>query len=643
VEPILSALGLFKQLGARTLFDGVDLTVTADERLALVGVNGAGKSTLLRILVGDPHETYDGGTLARRRGLRIGYVAQEPALDPDLTVQETLRTATRSRQEVLAGIAEVESMLASNTLQGSALTQALAQQAALHERIDALGGWDIDHEIRGLCASLQVPSPERVIATLSIGERRRVALACALLDRPDLLALDEPTNHLDAATTTWLEERLRRWPGALLLVTHDRYFLDRVATRIVEVDRAKLYSYPGNYSAYLGARAQRLASEAQAERDRLSFIRRELDWVRRSPAARSTKQQARLDRFDDAVENRPDGISPDARSLALRIPTGPRLGKTVLEAHGLTKSLGGKILFSNLDLLMKPGDRIGIVGPNGMGKTTLIRTLLGQLEPDGGRVVMGINTKPLFLDQTRSDLKDDQTVLEAVAADDDKVFLPSGPVHVRTFLRMMLLDDRVCGAKIGDLSGGERNRVQLAKLLKEGSNFLVLDEPTNDLDLMTLSALEEALVDFPGCALVVSHDRWFLDRVATAILAFEGEGKLVLHAGNYSEYLARRDDDNTSIETSAIKNAAKKAESASAPKSKKLTLGERKELDGIEGTIAAAEEKVAAIEAALADPDLYVSRRDEAAKMQDALAVAKAEVERLLERWAFLSEKAEQG
>jgi len=386
----------------------------------------------------------------------------------------------------------------------------------------------------------QEPPIEPGTEHLSIGERRKRVLERAILDKPEVLALDEPTNHLDARTVEWLEQRLAAWNGALIVVTHDRYFLDRVATRIVEIDRGKAYSYEGDYEEFLLQQAERLSVEAEHEHQRASFVRREIEWIRRRPKARTTKAKARIDRFDAAVAAKPTGDDVRGPTMTLELPTGPRLGGTIVELDKVSTSIGGKVLFKDLTLVMKPGDRIGIVGGNGAGKTTLMRTVLGLQPPDSGTVTLGANTRPAYLEQGRTELRDELTVLEEVGEGYDYVELPSGRIHVRSFLRMLAVPDSVADTQIGKLSGGERNRVQLARLLRRGGNLLVLDEPTNDLDLPTLGALEQGLTAFPGCALIVSHDRWFLDRVATAILAFEGDGKVTLYEGSYSFYEERR-------------------------------------------------------------------------------------------------------
>jgi ATP-binding cassette subfamily F protein uup len=589
---LLTFQNVEKSFGTRRVLTGASFAVHEGDRIGLVGVNGSGKSTMLRMLVAgedpDPNDLPDEGLITRRRELSFAYVPQEPFLDGAKTVLATLQASAGGPEE---------------------------------------------YEIRGLSAALQLPRPDALVGRLSGGERRRVALACALLARPEMLVLDEPTNHLDARTTVWLESRLSSFPGTLILVTHDRYFLDRVATRILELDRGKLYAYDGGYTRFLEKQAERLANESARERERAAFVRRELDWIRRGPKARTTKQQARIDRFDAAVAARPTVEDRRSGPMVLRLPTGGRLGKTILELKNLSRSIGGRNLFHDLSLILKPGDRIGIVGENGAGKTTLVRTILGIDPPETGEVVVGANTRFAFLDQGRAELRDDATVLQEVAGDSENVYLDDGPVHVRTFLRMMLFDDGFADTPVGKLSGGERNRVQLAKLLRVGANLLVLDEPTNDLDLMTLGVLEEALAEFAGCAIVVSHDRWFLDRVATGILAFEGDGEVNFYEGDYSSYLARERPQKKIVAPSAPAKSEKKT---GGPAPRKITFKEKQELAGIEGAIAGAEARVAELEQQLADPSFYKERAQEAPAMVAQLEQGRAEVDRLYRRWEEL-------
>ncbi len=593
---ILTVQELEKSFGTRLVLKGASFAVHERDRIGMIGANGAGKSTLLAMLVSkamgldDVILEPDAGLITWKRDLRLEYVSQEPPLDVTATVGATL------------------------------------------ERPEAAS-----HEIGSISNALQLPPHSALIGNLSLGERRRVALARALLGRADVLALDEPTNHLDSTTVEWLEGRLGSWPGALIVVTHDRYFLDKVATRILEVDRGRVHSYEGDYGEFLLKQAERFAHESEAEYQRVSFIRREIDWIRRSPPARSTKAKARIDRFDAAVGGAPTENDKLPAVLGLRIPTGPRLGSTIVELSKVSKSLGGKTLIKDLTLLMKPGDRIGIVGSNGAGKTTLIKMILGLLPADSGKVTMGINTRPAYLEQGRTELRDDLTVLEEVGDGNDYVELPTsnGGVersHVRGFLKMMAFPDSIADTKVGKLSGGERNRVQLARLLRRGGNLLVLDEPTNDLDLPTLGALEEGLIHFPGCALIVSHDRWFLDRVATAILAFEGDGKVTLYEGSYSFYAERRPQ----------KVIAKREKSITREKSerpKKLSFNEARELSGMEDAIASAEARIGELEAMVADPKVFTDW----AKIQEVnaeLDTKRTEVETLYVRWGELEAKS---
>ena len=598
MSAILTVQGLEKRFGNRRVLDGASFAVHERDRIGMIGANGAGKSTLLEIVVhramggDDPTLAPDAGLVTWKRDLALEYVAQEPVLDVDATV-------------------------------GAAVAR------------DGVP----DYEIATIASALELPPLTQRIGTLSLGERRRVALARALLGKADVLALDEPTNHLDATTVEWLETRLAGWQGALIVVTNDRYFLDRVATRILEVDRGKVYSYEGDYAEFVMQQADRLANEAEAEYQRSSFIRREIDWIRRGPKARGTKAKARIDRFDAAVAAAPGADDKRNDTMALRLPSGPRLGGTIVELDRATKSLGGKLLFKDLTLVMKPGDRIGIVGPNGAGKSTLIKTILGEQPPDAGRVVVGANTRPAYLEQGRSELRDELTVMEEVGDGYDYVDLPDGKIHIRSFLRMLAFPDSVSDTKVGQLSGGERNRLLLARLFTKPANVLVLDEPTNDLDLPTLGALEDGLIHFAGCALIVSHDRWFLDRVATAILAFEGDGQVTLYEGSYSFYAERRKKpggrgDRGGREAKEIRLAA--ATTTKPAGARKLSFKEAKELEGIEDAIAAAEARVATLESTLSDPTVFKDRPTEVQKLITSLDTARADVERLFARWQEL-------
>ena len=600
MSTILTVLGLEKSFGTRRVLDGVSLSVHQGDRIGVIGRNGTGKSTLLKMVVAarrgvglDDEERRqlepDGGTITWRRDLTLEYVAQEPRLDGARTVGE----------------------------------------------LCARDGDVPEHAIHTLAAALDLPPLEAAIGTLSIGQKRRVALARALLGKADVLALDEPTNHLDADTVAFLEERLESWPGALLLVTHDRYFLDRVATRIVEIDRGALYAHDGDYSTFLLKQAERLAQEVKSEHERAMFVRREIEWIRRRPPARTTKAKARVERFEAAVAATPGVLDRLPGAMALRLPTGGRLGRTILELDRVSRAIDGRPLFTDLTLAMKPGDRIGVVGKNGAGKTTLIRTILGELAPDRGKVVLGVNTQPAYLEQGRSDLREDATVLEEVAEGHDHVMLEDGPMHVRSFLRMMQFADATADTPIGKLSGGERNRVQLARLLRRGGNLLVLDEPTNDLDLLTLGSLEAALCAFPGCVLVVSHDRWFLDRVATGILAFEGDGKVTFHEGDYSAYEDRRKAD-TEPPVRPERATKPRVEGRVRERERKLTFKEKHELAAMEQTITLAEARVAELEATLSDPAVFKERAAEVPALVATLDAARADVTRLYDRWTEL-------
>jgi ATP-binding cassette subfamily F protein uup len=650
--PVLDVIGLRKVVSDRTLFEDVTLTIRRGEKVGLVGRNGAGKSTLGRVLAG--LEPSDGGRLSRRREAVVDYLAQEPVFGSERTIREVVLeglaewTTARSRFDALS---EQVSATADPALQA----RLAEEQARLGDTIERLGGWEREHEALAIVSDLGLVDPERRVGTLSGGETRRVALARLLVAKPDLAILDEPTNHLDIDTIEWLEEHLsERFPGAILLISHDRRVLDAVTTRTLELHDGRVDSYDGGYAAYLLAKAEREAHVERTERNRQNFLRREVEWLRRQPKARGTKQKARTDRAEAALDIR---APREERRAELRLSS-ERQGKTILETKGLVLERDGRRLLAGLDLALRPGERIGIVGPNGSGKTSLLLALVGSLAPARGEIVVGANTRIGYLDQARSGLSDGDTVLEAAVGEATEVAVGEERMSVGSYLERFLFERPKQRLRVGELSGGERARVCLARLLSGRCNLLLLDEPTNDLDVDTLAALESMLVDFGGSVLVVSHDRWLLDRVATSILAFEGDGRAEYHVGNYSDYAATRVRPSRSAgrdaspsrraASTAISTAASDASPASAPatgalpaaKAKKLSFAEQRELDGMLDVIAAAEAKVEALQARLADPTTYQGEGGAVVALRAELEQAEAEVQRLTTRWEALESRA---
>lgn len=636
--PVLDAVALSKSYGASVLLDDVSLTLRRGERVGLVGSNGSGKSTLSRILAGleDP----DRGEIARRRGSRVEYLAQEPVLPEGLSILEVTLSGLKEWSAAKAAYDEVSAQLAAGV---GSLEELLERQERAAAEVERLGGWERSNEAGAVLSRLGVFDTERPVGQLSGGERRRVALARLLVSRPDLAILDEPTNHLDAETIEWLEGYLvEQLPGALLLITHDRYLLDRVVTRTLEIEGGKVYSYDGGWEDYLVARAERQALAERTEANRQNFLRRELEWLRRQPKARTGKQKARIERAEEAQAAAPTGGAREA--LDLRV-AGKRLGATILEAHDLAVELGGRRLVEGLTLHLTRGERIGIIGRNGAGKTTLVQCLLGQRPPTAGSVVHGKNTSFAYFDQARSGLDPEQSVLETVTGGRMQLSVGGQTVSSYAYLERFWLGGEKLRQPVGSLSGGERARVVLAKLLLEPANVLVLDEPTNDLDVTTLAALEEMLIALEGSALIVSHDRYFLDRVATSLLVVHGDGRVTHFPGTYSSYAERRREE----ERAELK---RKAEEARAEEKRRrepsaqnvrrgLTYAERLELDGLLDRVEAANARVSELESALADPTLYVERYAEAAELEQRLREARDEAERLELRWLELEEKRE--
>ncbi len=623
MSALLSANEIRLSYGYQTLLDGVTLAVSAGEKVGLVGRNGCGKTSLLKILTGS--QAADSGEISLRRALRIGYLPQEFELDPDLSVHEN----------IAAGAADiVEAIRRYEQGEGSE-----AELADLLHLIDHADRWNLHARIKATATALGTPPLETAVGPLSGGEKRRVALCRALASQPDLLLLDEPTNHLDADSIRWLEDFLKTYSGAVIFVTHDRYFLDVIATRIIEIDNGKAYSHPGNYTAYLESKAVRQQIAEQTERRRQRFLREELEWVRSGVKARGTKSRHRLEQFYEI-----EGLQapPEEREMDLLIPPPPDLGNIVVELENAGVNVGTEAsprwLFRRLNLELRPGQCTGIVGRNGVGKTTLLKVCLGQLDPTEGTATVGKKVKVNYIDQTRMALDGTGSLLDEVADGNEKVQFGTQTLGARSYLRRFLFDDRRINERVDLLSGGERARLMLAKVLKTGGNLLVLDEPTNDLDLPSLRMLEEALADFDGTVLVVSHDRYFLDRICDQIVAFE-DGGVIVQPGNYSYYLEKRQA-REQVERlhaqAAARDAAARQKTAPAPaKPRKLTLAEKKELEGMEEAILLAEEAVTDLEAKLNDPE-FQQNYEEIPAAVAKLEESKAEVARLYARWEEL-------
>lgn len=629
--PILIARDIKKSFGALHVLEGVSFSIELGERVGLVGINGSGKTTLARIA--GRADVPDAGDVSAPREATIAYLAQQVDLPAGRTAREVVMSGLEAWSAAKARHEELSRRIEAGD---NALARLVEEQAAAGSEVERLGGWDRMHQVDSILGHIGLRHLEAPVETLSGGDRRRVALARILVSEPDLAVLDEPSNHLDVDTVAWLERFLTdTYRGALLMITHDRYLLDRVVTRTLEIEHGRLHSYPGGYESYLEAKAERLALEARTEANRQNFLRRELEWLRRQPKARTGKQKARIQRAETAVGTHKPLVDKTAK-LAV---DSTRSGKTIVELHDLSIGVGGRTLGSHIRLIMNPGDRIGIVGPNGIGKTTLIRCILGELEPLSGKVVLGKNTRIAYFDQHRSDLDLEDTVFNNVAGPRSHVALGGRDVDVHAYLERFLFTGQQLRQPVGGLSGGERARVALAKLLSRGANLLVLDEPTNDLDVSTLGALEQLLLDFDGCAIVVTHDRWFLNRVATSILSFEGDGMVRLYAGNYDAYRLQRE--RAESEAERAREKPEKSTRAPSKPSGKLTYAERLELDGLMDRVEAAEAQVAEIEAQLADPSLYATRGHEVASMQDALNEARLEAETLTARWEALETKRE--
>ncbi len=518
--------------GGREVLKGISLSFLPDAKIGVLGVNGAGKSTLLKIMAGLDKDF--GGEAWAAEGARVGYLEQEPQLDPAKTVGENVTEGLGEVKALLDRFNEVSNKFA-EPLEDDEMNDLLAEQAELQEKIDAANGWELDRTIEIAMDALRCPPADADVTKISGGERRRVALCKLLLQKPEILLLDEPTNHLDAESVAWLERHLHDYAGMVMIVTHDRYFLDNVTGWILELDRGQGIPYQGNYSEWLEQKRKRLEQEEKTESARQRILKQELEWIRSSPRARQAKSKARIQSYENLLAQSGSKAEGTAQII---IPAGPRLGDLVIEAQGLKKGFGDRLLFENLDFKLPPGGVVGVIGPNGAGKTTLMRIITGQEKPDGGTFRLGETVVLGYIDQSRDSLASGNTVWQEISNGLDEIELGKRKMASRAYVAQFNFKGPDQQKKVGQLSGGERNRVHLAKMLKSGANVLLLDEPTNDLDVETLRALEDALDEFAGCAVVVSHDRWFLDRLATHILAFEGDSQVVWFEGNYEAYEA---------------------------------------------------------------------------------------------------------
>ena len=514
----------------REILKDISLSFFPGAKIGVLGLNGSGKSTLLRILAGIDTE-FEGKTILSE-GFTIDYLPQEPTLDPDKTVREIVEEGAQATVDLLNEFNAINEKFA-EPMDDDAMQALIDRQAQVQDKLDAIDAWNLDSRLEMAMDALRCPPAEMRCGVLSGGEKRRVALCRILLKNPDILLLDEPTNHLDAESVGWLEQHLQQYAGTVIAVTHDRYFLDNVAGWILELDRGQGIPWKGNYSSWLEQKQKRLAQEEKKESERQRTLGRELEWIRMSPKGRRSKSKARITAYENLLNQQSEKAGGD---LEIYIPPGPRLGKLVIEAEEVCKAFEGRLLMDNLSFSLPPGGIVGIIGPNGAGKTTLFRMITGQEQPDRGSIRIGETVKLAYVDQSRDALDPKQTIFQVITEGQETIWLGTREVNARAYVAKFNFTGSDQQQRVGEISGGQRNRVHLARMLKEGGNVLLLDEPTNDLDVNTMRALEEALENFAGCAVVISHDRWFLDRIATHILAFEGDSEVVWFEGNYSDY-----------------------------------------------------------------------------------------------------------
>jgi energy-dependent translational throttle protein EttA len=527
---IYSMIKVSKKYNQKQILKDISLSYFYGAKIGVLGLNGSGKSTLLRILAGIDTE-YEGKT-ALSEGYTVDYLPQEPTLDPEKTVRDIVEEGAQATVDLLNEFNAINDQFA-EPMDDDAMQDLLDRQAQVQDKLDAMDAWNLDSRLEMAMDALRCPPAEVKTGVLSGGEKRRVALCRILLRNPDILLLDEPTNHLDAESVSWLEQHLQQYAGTVIAVTHDRYFLDNVAGWILELDRGQGIPWKGNYSSWLEQKGKRLAKEEKKESERQRTLQRELEWIRMSPKGRRSKSKARITAYEKLLDQQSDKSSGD---VEIYIPPGPRLGKLVIEAQGVSKAYDDRLLMEDLNFSLPPGGIVGIIGPNGAGKTTLFRMITGQEQPDAGTIRIGETVKLAYVDQSRETLDPNQTIWEVISEGQDTIWLGTREVNSRAYVARFNFTGSDQQNKVGQISGGQRNRVHLARMLKEGANVLLLDEPTNDLDVNTMRALEEALENFAGCAVIISHDRWFLDRIATHIMAFEGNSEVVWFEGNYSDY-----------------------------------------------------------------------------------------------------------
>ena len=530
---IYSMVGVSKFYDKRAVLKNIYLSYFYGAKIGVIGLNGSGKSSLLRIMAGADREI--NGEAVLSPGYTVGYLEQEPLIDDSRTVREVVEEAVKETIDLLKEFEEINAKFAEE-MSDDAMNKLLERQGEVQEKLDHLDAWDLDARLEMAMDALRCPAAETPVKILSGGERRRVALCRLLLKKPDILLLDEPTNHLDAESVAWLEHHLQSYAGTIIAVTHDRYFLDNVAGWILELDRGEGIPFKGNYTSWLEQKQERLRQQEKSESERQKTLQRELEWIRMSPKARQAKGKARITAYESLLDQESQKRRED---LEIPIPPGPRLGNVVIEAENVSKGYGDNLLVEDMTFKLPPGGIVGVIGPNGAGKTTLFRMITGQERPDAGKIRTGETVALAYVDQSRA-LDPKKSIWEEISGGADLLKIGAREVNSRAYVARFNFSGTDQQKKVGALSGGERNRVHLAKMLKEGANVLLLDEPTNDLDVNTLRALEEALENFAGCAVVISHDRWFLDRIATHILAFEGDSKVVWFDGNYSEYEADR-------------------------------------------------------------------------------------------------------